>query len=973
MQDQLTSDKTVFLTSANACLKKAHKEYDKTLLNMKQEFITQRVEEIKGSRNSATPSAFFKKCDPNSIYANQQLYTVEIQSTQTPTISNNPDMVKKIASAKWEHVMSSKTPPSSLHPAFLKHNKLLQAYKNIHSKNTHLIAPVTTNEISAAVRATANRKQPGPDRIPNEIFKALESHDQFCLVLAKLFSTCMQTGCLPNAWKTSSIFLIHKSGSTADPLNYRPIALLNTSNKIFTVIVNKRMSTFLEKQQIFSNMQGGFRVGKTTFTKIWSLVQTIEDSKINKKPLHTCYIDLKKAYDSVEHWGLCRVMQAYGFDPDVIRLIKNLCINNHSSIITPHGLSNAFNITRGVRQGCPLSPTLFILFLNPLLTWLEDSNLGYPVHKTNIPGGAFADDIVLTAPTNARLQQMFNMCVTYFDFFGLEMAIDGRDKTVYTSNRGHCESKSLLYKNKPIVWLPPEDSYKYLGVYINLNLDWTKQHQVSNLTFIKHLAYLRRRCFTASQTVEILNLVVFPAITYRMCVVQFPKELLDKWDLMARCLISAKLHTGLHLGYKFWSLPLYYGGYNLFLLKDLQLINTIAIFLNFSANSSNIYTNVLSLANFGQSDIIKHINQLLTPLRLSISVNPCIYDVDYECKPSHYITSASILQHLANKNLDDIRDFITADGKLLNLACIKDVLHLQTWKAKQHKMLQSHLCSPNSDTQIAPHAVFHTSLMETGSTTLNSTQNTYFDIEYQAFEVFVDESLKDNKAAFGVFYGNNCNLNCSTRVYGPQTLQNATFQGVEHVLELFPKNENVSIYIDRESALQLLWKLPLPPSKNNHVHELNMLNKISYLIAQRSGTTSFKQVFSHLQANCHTTAERKEVIANHIDKLHQKYGTARTQRLIEGNEVVDVLADKGLNKPDLNCPPLTNFHNNFILESTRTKQSAANPYSKYIYEHYRHELFIIKKKKKKKKKKRSDQCKQRANHTKYTRAVLKSK
>ena len=111
----------------------------------------------------------------------------------------------------------------------------------------------------------------------------------------------MLTECLPNAWKTSSIFLIHKSGSAADPLNYRPIVLLNTSNKIFTIIVNKHMSTFLEKQKVFSNMQGGFHLGKTTFTKIWSLVQTIEDSKINKKPLHVCYIDLKKAYNSVEH------------------------------------------------------------------------------------------------------------------------------------------------------------------------------------------------------------------------------------------------------------------------------------------------------------------------------------------------------------------------------------------------------------------------------------------------------------------------------------------------------------------------------------------------------------------------------------------------------------------------------------------------------------------------------------------------
>ena len=104
-----------------------------------------------------------------------------------------------------------------------------------------------------------------------------------------------------------SIYLVYKSGEASDPMNYKPIALLNTSYKIFTSLLNYRFSRFLENTNSFSCMQGGFRIGRTTFTKIWTLINMFEDAKINKKPLHVCYIDVKKAYDSVEQIGRAHV------------------------------------------------------------------------------------------------------------------------------------------------------------------------------------------------------------------------------------------------------------------------------------------------------------------------------------------------------------------------------------------------------------------------------------------------------------------------------------------------------------------------------------------------------------------------------------------------------------------------------------------------------------------------------------------
>ena len=93
----------------------------------------------------------------------------------------------------------------------------------------------------------------------------------------------------------------------------------------------------MEQMNGFSTMQGGFRVGKTTYTKIWTLVNQIEDANKNNKPLHLCYIDVKKAYDSVEHWSIKKLLTQYKFHPDFIKLICNIYENNTCGFATPIG------------------------------------------------------------------------------------------------------------------------------------------------------------------------------------------------------------------------------------------------------------------------------------------------------------------------------------------------------------------------------------------------------------------------------------------------------------------------------------------------------------------------------------------------------------------------------------------------------------------------------------------------------------
>ncbi|EFE49442.1 hypothetical protein NEIELOOT_01787, partial [Neisseria elongata subsp. glycolytica ATCC 29315] len=127
----------------------------------------------------------------------------------------------------------------------------------------------------------------------------------------------------------------------------------------------------------------------------------------------------------------------------------------------------------------------------------------------------------------------------------------------------------------------------YLGVWINLDLNWNKQTQATSFQYSTYISYLYKKCFNATQTMEILNLVVFPAITYRMNIVYFPPKVVEKWDKMARNLIAFKLKENQYIGSNQWYLPYKYLGYNLFRLKDLQKICLIPNYMNYAANFVN--------------------------------------------------------------------------------------------------------------------------------------------------------------------------------------------------------------------------------------------------------------------------------------------------------------------------------------------------------------------------------------------------
>ena len=211
---------------------------------------------------------------------------------------------------------------------------------------------ITYKEIKKAIFDLRKGKSAGPDRILNEVIKY--TNPVMINSYMKIFNVILKTGIYPKSWKESFTIPIYKSGDKNDPNNYRGVSLVNCLPKIFNTILNNRLIKIIEDQ--LSNSQFGFRENHRTADSIFVLKSLINKYlHKNKKKIYACFVDLRKAFDSVWREALLYKLCKMGVGLHFFKLLKEQYLNTTSSLKHKDQHSVFFNISRGVKQGDSLS------------------------------------------------------------------------------------------------------------------------------------------------------------------------------------------------------------------------------------------------------------------------------------------------------------------------------------------------------------------------------------------------------------------------------------------------------------------------------------------------------------------------------------------------------------------------------------------------------------------------------------------
>ena len=244
-----------------------------------------------------------------------------------------------------------------------------------------VIAHVSNEEILDIINSLEN-KSTGPSSIPLKLLSLIP--DLIILPLAYIINMSFITGEYPNLLKIVKVIPIHKGGSTQDVNNYRPISLLSIFDKIIEKLMHKRLYKFLMEHNILYQNQFGFRKNNSTVYALAQITETIKVSIDNRKFGCGIFVDLRKAFDTVNHEILLIKLEHYGIRDSMLKWFQSYLFDR-KQFVTFNGVSSELLVNScGVHQGSVLGLLLFLLYINDLPNISKILNFYLFADDTNI-------------------------------------------------------------------------------------------------------------------------------------------------------------------------------------------------------------------------------------------------------------------------------------------------------------------------------------------------------------------------------------------------------------------------------------------------------------------------------------------------------------------------------------------------------------------------------------------------------------
>lgn len=346
--------------------------------------------------------------------------------------------------------------------------------------NEALAVVPTVEEVEKAIARLKNNKCSGEDGIPAEVFKHA-GRESIC-VLHTIICQSWETGTVPQQWKDATIIKLFKKDDPMICGNYRGISLLAVAGKILSNIVLFRLAGTVE--EVLPESQCGFRSERGTADMIFAVRQLQEKCEEQQMDLYMVFIDLTKAYDTVNRELLWKLLAKYGVPDRLIQIVRSMHDGMKAKLNLEVGVSDDIEVNNGLKQGCVMAPTLFNLFFAAVMFEAfrelpENSGIGIRIGKDGniwkardlrtkkkareafIKELCYADDCALVAHTQEMLQLFMTQVDEACNKFGLTISFKKTEvlkQATGAVNRGEKVSIALEQGELKVV-----DRFTYLG------------------------------------------------------------------------------------------------------------------------------------------------------------------------------------------------------------------------------------------------------------------------------------------------------------------------------------------------------------------------------------------------------------------------------------------------------------------------------------------------------------------------------